>query len=253
MPSVIKNNNFNRTFIEHMNLIKANFKQGIAYEEYLKELFKKSGFIVYDKESPKLNFDMGNNKKGDIDLLMKKGKYIFYSQIKNRANPIESRDYIAFDRKINKKAIKQLNYAKEFLKSNPKYITDFFEIDDLKDFELVPFIITNSFYASGDKRKGIYITDTSSLNVFLEKGEINIKNFQGKVVYTKKIKNGPVEEGLINHLKNPYFKYEKLYYDLYIPRAYFINDKIYVFKVQDEIIETHRKSCYINKILNSGK
>ena len=98
---------------------------------------------------------------------------IFYSQIKNRANPIESRDYIAFDRKINKKAIKQLNYAKEFLKSNPKYITDFFEIDDLKDFELVPFIITNSFYASGDKRKGIYITDTSSLNVFLEKGEIN--------------------------------------------------------------------------------
>lgn len=253
MPSVIKNNNFNRTFIEHMNLIKANFKQGIAYEEYLKELFKKSGFIVYDKESPKLNFDIGNNKKGDIDLLMKKGKYIFYSQIKNRANPIESRDYIAFDRKINKKAIKQLNYAKEFLKSNPKYITDFFEIDDLKDFELVPFIITNSFYASGDKRKGIYITDTSSLNVFLEKGEINIKNFQGKVVYTKKIKNGPVEEGLINHLKNPYFKDEKLYYDLYIPRAYFINDKIYVFKVQDEIIETHRKSCYINKILNSGK
>ena len=62
-----------------------------------------------------------------------------------------------------------------------------------------------------------------------------------------------MEEGLINHLKNPYFKYEKLYYDLYIPRAYFINDKIYVFKVQDEIIETHRKSCYINKILNSGK
>ena len=75
MPSVIKNNNFNRTFIEHMNLIKANFKQGIAYEEYLKELFKKSGFIVYDKESPKLNFDMGNNKKGDIDLLMKKKIY----------------------------------------------------------------------------------------------------------------------------------------------------------------------------------
>lgn len=253
IPSVIKNNNFNRTFIEHMNLIKANFKQGIVFEEYLKALFKRNEFMVYDKESPKLNFDMGNNKKGDIDLLMKKGKYIFYSQIKNRANPIESRDYIAFDRKINRKAIKQLNYAKEFLRSNPKYITEFFGIDDLNDFELIPFIITNSFYASGDKRKGVYITDTSSLNVLLEKGEINIRNSQGKAVYTKEIKNSTVEEGLLNHLENPYFKDEKLYYDLYAPRVYPINDTIYIFKVQDEIIKTHMELCYINKILNIDK
>lgn len=250
IPSVIKNNNFNRTFIEHMNLIKANFKQGIVYEEYLKALFKKNEFKVYDKESPKLNFDMGNNKKGDIDLLMKKGKYIFYSQIKNRANPIESRDYIAFDRKINRKAIKQLNYAKEFLRSNPKYITEFFEIKDLNDFELVPLIITNSFYASGDKRKGVYITDTSSLNVLLEKGEINIRNSQGKVVYTKKIRNGTVEEGLLKHLENPYFKDEKLYYDLYAPRVYPINDEIYLFKVKDDIIKRHMELCYINKIID---
>lgn len=244
IPSVIERNNFNRTFINHMSQIGANFKEGILFEAYLKDVFKKYGFIVYDKDSPRLNFDMGNDKKGDIDLLMMKGKYIFYSQIKNRANPIESRDYIAFDRKINKKAIKQLNYAKDFLKSNPKYITEFFNVSDLNQYEFIPFIMTNSFYASGDKRKGVYITDTSAILFYLEKGKIQIRNSDGKIVYEKNLKTENIEEGLILQLKEPHFKDEKLYYNLYFPRAYYIGDKLFVLKVKDELIDKHLKSSY---------
>lgn len=245
IPSIIKANNFNRTFIEHMNIIDANFKQGIIYEEYFKTLFKKNMFRVYDKKSPRLNFDMGNDEKGDIDILMMKGNYIFCSQLKNRSNPIESKDYIAFDRKINKKAIKQLNYAKKFLNTNPKFLTEFFDIDDFGKYQIIPFIITNSFYASGDKRNGVYITDTSSLSVLLDKGEICIKDCKGNLVYQKLIKKTSIEEELKNHLQKPYFKDEYLYYNLYTPRAYPVNNSLYIFKVSDEIISDHKRLCYL--------
>ncbi|MPQ32191.1 hypothetical protein E4V42_12210 [Clostridium estertheticum] len=247
IPSIIEKNNFNRTFLNHMNQIKASFKEGYLLETYLKETFKENGFIVYDKDKPNLNFNLGNGKKGDIDLLMVKGKYIFCCQIKNRENPLELRDYISFDRKINNKALIQLNFANEFIRSNPKYLTEFFKITDLNVYEFIPFIITNSFYSSGFERDGVYMTNMSALNTYFNKKTICIRNSEGNITFEKKLITENIEEGFLELLKNPYFKDEKLYHKLYFPKAYYVGDKLFVLKVKTDIIKKHLEECYLKE------
>lgn len=244
LPSLFRFNNFGRTFLTHMNIIEANFKEGLLYEKYIKRTFQDNGFIVYDKESPKLNFRLENGESGDIDFLSIKGKYIFYSQLKNRTTPIEENDYVAFNRKINKKAIKQLKSAKEFLLSNPRYVTEFFGVDKLEDFQFVPFIITNSFFSSGDQRSGVFLIDTSAINTFFDKGAINIF-YKDKKIYHKDLRTGNIEEDFYDLLNNPYFNDLRLYDNLYIPKRYEILDKNFILKVNDQVIKEHGRTCYM--------
>ncbi|MBE6060277.1 MAG: hypothetical protein E7215_08915 [Clostridium sulfidigenes] len=247
IPSIIENNNFNRTFLNHMNQINANFKEGHLFEKFLKNFFKEKGFTVYDKDKPDLNFNLGDGKKGDIDLLMVKSKYIFCCQIKNRENPIEWRDYISFDRKINNKALNQLSFANEFIRGNPKHLTEFFKVTDLNEYEFIPFIITNSFYSSGYEREGVYIIDMSALNTYFEKKIITIRDSEGDIKFQKKLITDNIEEGFLELLKEPYFKDEKLYHKLYFPKAYYVGDKMFVLKVQDDIIKEHLNNCYFKE------
>ncbi len=249
VPSLFENNNFSRTFLNHMNLINASFKKGWIFEEYIKKGFQKNGFKVYDKKSPGLNFELDSNKKGDIDILMQNGKYIFYGQFKNRAQPLERKDYKSFDRKINKKAIKQLKYGKEFLKSNPDYIVDFFEVDDINNYKLIPFIVTNSFYGSGEKREGISIIDKSALEIFF-RGYIAIHD-ENEVIFKKSLldKDKSLGQNFNHFLEVPYFLDEKLYPNLFFNKFDVINGKEIMLGFSKEFQKEHFKNCYINQLI----
>lgn len=249
VPSLFENNNFSRTFLNHMNLINASFKKGWAFEEYIKKKFEENGFKVYNKQSPDLNFELDSNKKGDIDILMLKDEYIFYGQLKNRAQPLEDGDYISFDRKINKKAIKQLRHGEEFLKSNPDYIVNFFGIDDIDNYKLIPFIVTNSFYGSGEKREGIPIIDKSALEIFF-RGYIAICE-GNEVVFKKRLrdKDKSLGENFNQFLKEPYFLDEKLYPNLFFNKFDIINGKEIMLGFSAESQKRHFKNCYINQLI----
>lgn len=215
MPSIIIQNNFGRTFVNHMNKLDIGLRKGDLLEKYIKIMFKEHGFKVYDPDKSQLNFMLSETKKGDIDILALKDRYIFYGQIKNKPSPLDERDFINYDRKLLKVAVKQLKFAKEYLLSNPEKILKYFEIQDIKEFKLIPFILTNSFYRSGEIIDGVSITDMSSMHKLFDDGKISYMNLDG-VIFHKKIRQGNFVESieLENHLLNPYFLDVNIYKSL---------------------------------------
>lgn len=207
MPSSILQNNFGRTFINYMNKLGVNLRDGYTMEEYVKRKLGEHQFKVFKHEKTQLNFKISNDKKGDIDVLALKEDYIFYGQIKNKPSPLDRQDFNNYDRKLLKVAVKQLKYAEEYLNQNPKKILECFNIESLKGYKLVPFILSNSFYRSGEIIEGIPITDMSAFNRLFEVGFISYTNLNQEKV-TKKIRENDLvtAKELYKHLYNPYFK-----------------------------------------------
>ena len=101
-------NNFPKTFLHHMNELKVNLAdRGDSFEKEIQALFTEHDFIVhpdpmtysYQHEYKRIN--------GDIDLIAKKGNYLFLGQLKNRLEPMEPKDYRGADKKLTWESIKQ--------------------------------------------------------------------------------------------------------------------------------------------------
>lgn len=232
IPSVLRKNNFSRTFIKHMDKIDPSFKEGNIYEEYILSVLKEHKFKVYDIKKPSLNFKLESGKQGDIDILALKDGFLFYGQAKNRPQPLDLKDYTNSKRNI-KKAFNQLEHAEEYLRSNPKHILNHFKVKNLDKFKLVPFIITNSFYNSGDRQRGIPIIDTSSFNKVFNDGSINIH--RGKeVIYEKVLRKSEYVTGeeFYNYIQKPYFLDPKIYPLIHYPSAHTVGRRLYIIGLE---------------------
>lgn len=210
LPSTLRFNNFGRVFIHHMNKLGIELKKGYIFEENFKLMLKEHNFNVYNPKKPQLNFKTKKGHQGDIDVLAIKGDYIFCVQLKNKSMPLEKQEFINYDRKLPK-AIRQLEYAEEFLKENPRKILDFYRIDDLRRFKIVSFVVVNGFYRSGECCNGIYITDISALNVLFDKGKITMQQSGEKVIKSLRKGDQVTPEELEEFLKRPYFLWKGVY------------------------------------------
>lgn len=209
-PSVVMTTNYGRVFIEHINKLEIDFKQGDIFEENFKLMLEEHDFKVYNPEKSQLNFTTTEGHIGDIDILAIKGKYIFCAQLKNKSMPLEKREYINYDRKLHK-ALKQLKYVEEYLEQNPKKILGFYGIKDLSKYTIIKFNVSNSFYRSGECIDNIYITDMSALNVLFDSGKITIRDGEEDTIKYLRKNDKVSPEELVDFLKNPYFLWKGVY------------------------------------------
>ncbi|MCT4543242.1 MAG: hypothetical protein N4A63_06855 [Vallitalea sp.] len=77
VPSVVMLTNFGRMFIEHINKLEINLKEGDIFEKNFKLMLEEHGFKVYNPEKSQLNFTTQKGRQGDIDVLAVKDDYIF--------------------------------------------------------------------------------------------------------------------------------------------------------------------------------
>ena len=209
-PSLIMSTNFGRVFIEHINKLEIDFKQGDIFEDNLKLMLEKHDFKVYNPRKAQLNFTTAEGHIGDIDILAIKGKYIFCAQLKNKSMPLEKREYVNYDRKLNK-VLKQLKYVEEYFEQNPQKVLEFYEIEDLSKYKIIKFYVSNSFYRSGECIENIYITDMSALNVLFDYGKITIRDGEKDIIKYLRKNDKVSPEELVDFLKNPYFIWKGVY------------------------------------------
>lgn len=210
LPSVVLNTNIQRTFLSYISIQNGNFKSVSFMEEYVSSMFEEHQFQVYKDGKRQLNFDY-DGKKGDIDLLAIKDNTLYFAQLKNRHQPLDDNEFLNFDRKLKKVAIKQLEHAKEYIKSNPKHILQAMGRETFSDLELVPLIITNAFYRSGECIDGVNVIDMSSLHKLFDDGFV--KKQVGNLVKEFRLRETNVvsNNDLMNMIENPYFFNQEIY------------------------------------------
>ena len=173
-------------------------------------MLEKHDFKVYNPRKAQLNFTTAEGHIGDIDILAIKGKYIFCAQLKNKSMPLEKREYVNYDRKLNK-VLKQLKYVEEYFEQNPQKVLEFYEIEDLSKYKIIKFYVSNSFYRSGECIENIYITDMSALNVLFDYGKITIRDGEKDIIKYLRKNDKVSPEELVDFLKNPYFIWKGVY------------------------------------------
>ena len=247
IPSVIMFNNFTSNFLHHLCKLKIDIDQkGPTYEMATKYTFKTHGFNVYQNKLYYPFEENGVEKNGEIDLIMMKDNVLFFAELKNRLDPIEPKDMLSVEGKINK-AIYQLKNIRKYLESGPAEVTKYFGIKDMEDIIIYPFVLINCFYSSGSKRDGIPIIDTSALEKFFD-GELRF--FYGKQKIDSKLIRTPGEiltNEFIEFIENPYFRDDSLYPNLYVRHINYIDNKLIIIEPNINI-EQHLSNCRVPRI-----
>lgn len=208
IPSIFLMNNVYKTFARHLQFLGVDLSdKGDKFEEIVKYLFKNSGFKVY-QEKYKFNYiQLDNiNISGDIDLIAILDSYLFIGEVKNHLDPLDIKDYRSGDKVINK-ASKQIQKILKYIEDKDEEFASRIGISlgELELLKIVPFIVLSGYYRSGENIDGIPITDYSSLDKFINDGELIIaldKEITGKVVIRENALSGEI---FMNHLTSPYF------------------------------------------------
>ena len=198
MPSTIMENNYLNNFIKHLKKAKINFKEGDAFEDYLKLMLKEHDFKVYDLKKPDLNFTTKSGHSGDIDVMAIKGNYIFCFQLKNWSNPLDEQDFKNYDRNLFK-AMEQLRYVDEYITEKPRELVNFFGNNTLEGKNIIKVFISGSVYYSGYQWNDIYISDMQALTLLFDFGKIKVKDKE--IILRKSDKVS--EQELVEYLAHP--------------------------------------------------
>ncbi|NNU96286.1 hypothetical protein [Anoxybacillus sp. EFIL] len=233
IPSLFMMNNFSKTFIYHLNRLGIRLSdRGDIFEEVTRKRFEEYGFNVYPKRFHYSYEYEGETDRGDIDLIARKGSYLFLGQLKNRIEPMEPWDHLNVDSKI-KKGVYQAEKAVTYIKRNPKDFCERLGINEreLATLNIQPFVLLSCFYGSGTKIKGIPVIDTSALQKFFD-GELRV--YKGEeIILCKSIrqKGEVLPEEFVNFLEDPYFLKENVYGAyLLTSHFYYIRERKFVVR-----------------------
>ncbi|CAM4284139.1 hypothetical protein FHS16_002240 [Paenibacillus endophyticus] len=239
IPSLFMMNNFAKTFLHHMNALGVNLSdRGDDFEKVMRERFSNNGFKVYPEQWPYAYKYEGKTIKGDIDLIAKKGKYLYLGQLKNRLEPLEPKDYRGADKKINQ-GISQAEQSELYVKRNQEEFCANFGItlEELDELIIKPFVLVSCFYGSGQVIHNIPVTDASALTRFFDEGEIRAYRGQNEP-YSRTLRTtGEVLPNEFNaFLLKPYFLEEEIYgIQLGTHHAYPIRDRKFVLGLDDDL------------------
>jgi hypothetical protein len=254
IPSIFMMNNFSKTFLHHMNELEINLAdRGHGFEEVIQALFTEHDFTVHPGPLP-YSYEYENKRiNSDIDLVAKKGKYLFLGQLKNRLEPMEPKDYRGADKKI-KIGVNQAEQAELYIKRNPDEFCNRFGIsrEELDELIIRPFVLVSCFYGSGQVIRNIPIIDSSAVFRFFDIGEIKI--FPGEdEPYSRKIRTpGEVlPEEFNEFLLKPYFLEPDIYgIQMATRHSSQIREKMFIIGSDDDWYEKYSQSFLAEAVQN---
>lgn len=245
-PSIYIMNNFAKTFLNHLSTLGVNLSErGDTFEVAVQSLFEIHEFKVYKEKYP-FNFIYENKTvEGDIDLIARKGSYLYVGQLKNRLEPLESQDYRGADKKI-KIGVKQSKKTLLYIQQNPEEFCGKIgiKLDELKGMEIKPFVLVSCFYGSGQIIDDIPVTDMSALTRFLSEGQIRVFPGDGEpFVQDLRTQGEVIPEEFNDFLMNPYFLNSDVYgLQLAIQHTFPIRERDFILRSKEDPQEQLKNS-----------
>ncbi|ACO25971.1 hypothetical protein MRY88_15935 [Bacillus cereus] len=245
-PSIFIMNNFSKTFLNHMSVLDVNLaERGDTFELVVQKLFEDNGFNVYKEKYP-FSYKYENKSiSGDIDLIARKGDYLYVGQLKNRLEPLEPQDYRGADKKI-KIGVKQSDKTLLYIQRNPEEFCKRIgiELQELKRITIKPFVLVSCFYGSGQIIEDIPIIDMSALTRFLDEGQIRVYPGDGEpFVYNLRTQGDVIPEEFNDFLIKPYFLESNIYgMQLATHHAFPIQDRKFVLRSKENWQENFNNS-----------
>ncbi|MDD9265044.1 hypothetical protein [Bacillus toyonensis] len=214
-PSIYLMNNFAKTFLNHMKTLGVNLaERGNNFEVVVRKLFTNQGFIVYQKQYPFSYKHQNEIINGDIDLIARKGDYIYVAQLKNRLEPLEPQDYRGANKKINE-GVKQSHNTLLYIERNVDEFCEKLGIkrEDFNNLKIQPFVLVSCFYGSGQIIEEIPVIDMSALVRFLDEGQIRAYPPDGQEPFVQDLRTAGdvIPEEFNEFIKNPYFLKNNIY------------------------------------------